>query len=73
MTLLEKAKAIPGIKYRKYEGQTEEDIELALAWVNDEVTLTQVSKAHGLVGVNGSTYSRIALSLKKYIKQTQNQ
>jgi len=43
-----------------------EDIELAIAWANDEVTLAQCATAWGVP--SAGTYVKLALSLRKAIQ-----
>ena len=66
MSLLEKAKEYTT---KKTAGAaTEEEIELALAWVNDEVTLYQVARACGKKSGTGNIYIRLAIALKAHLK-----
>ena len=62
-TLLEKAKQIEG---KAHSSISEEDIQLALAWARDEVSLTQCVGAWGKKN-GGSIYSRLANALKIHI------
>lgn len=66
-TLLEKAKTI---KTRKLGSTvTHEHIELALAWVNDEISLSQVEQAiTGKRSGGVMAYVTLARSLREYIK-----
>ena len=45
---------------------SKEDIELAIAWANDEVTITQCATAWG-VRVSGA-YLKLALSLRQAVQ-----
>jgi hypothetical protein len=73
MTLLAKAKAYsPTRRYYKGEPSSEE-IELALAWANDEITLSQVSYALTGKPKGTAVYTRLALALKKAYKQENNE
>lgn len=64
-TLTEKAKESPKIKVYKI---TSEIVELALAWANDEVSITQVKKVLK-VSENNKAYSILARALKEKIKK----
>lgn len=68
-TLLDKAKARKS-NY-KFSLASNEDIELALAWVRDEISLTQVCVAYDSKP-GTSIYSRLAISLKAHIQRTSN-
>lgn len=63
-TLLQKALETPARSINSNH-VSEEQIELALAWMADEVTLTQVSLASGLKGGSGATYHRLAMCLRE--------
>lgn len=63
MSLLEKAREIP-IRRRGAEGVTVEEIELALAWMKDEITLTQIARVMNHKGP-GTTVSRISILLRE--------
>lgn len=65
LTLLQKAKMVE-IRTKPMLRITDEDIELALAWANDEITIVQAGEAYGMPHRGSSVYSRIALSLKKH-------
>jgi hypothetical protein len=66
-TLLDKAMSYKKTP-RARRDPTPEEMELALAWANDQITYTQAQ--HALVGSTGMTgYVRLALSLKAIIKQ----
>ena len=64
MRLIDKAKAT---KVRKGNAKdiTSEDVELAIAWVRDEVTYSQVCSAYDLKKGSASVYSKLARSLKE--------
>lgn len=65
-TLLEKAKERKMDKRVKSSKATKEDIELALAWVNNEVSMTQVG--HALDTTNSmKTYIFLSLTLKSHL------
>lgn len=66
-TLLQKAKLCP---QRKQRAATEQEIELALAWVNDEITYSQAQEA--LTGNRGgmTAYVRLAIALRDYLRKT---
>lgn len=53
LSLLEKAKQIPA-KSRKSNAFTEEELDLVLAWINDEIGLHQMQKALNLSSGNGA-------------------
>lgn len=62
-TLLEKAKKLKG---KKILNVSKQDIELALAWVNDEVSLAQVMSVYELRG--SAVYSKLAISIKAHLQ-----
>jgi len=63
-TLLEKAK---GLKTKRLSKVSDEEIELALAWVNDEVSFTQVMAV--VQKKSGSAaYGKLAIALKAYLQ-----
>lgn len=64
MNLINKAKEKVYVKPSK--GMTDEEIQLAAAWLKDEVTLAQVSKVLELP--NTSTYIFLARASKLYFK-----
>lgn len=64
-TLLQKAKEI---KTHKHVGNAigEEEIELGIAWLTDEITLSQLSGALGFPTIGGARcYNRIAIILRE--------
>ena len=65
-TLLESAKQHQPKRSKKYSVSAEE-VELALAWVNDEITLTQASSAYGELRNShaGHALYRLATILKQ--------
>lgn len=66
-SLLEKAKETSHLNPRKID-ITADDLEVALAWVRGEVTLTQVTLGYGFDRKHVTqTYVRIARSLRVYI------
>lgn len=67
-SLLELAmsKQLPKKRNRAY---TDEQVELALAWANDEITITQVAHAIDTT-VGTATYTFLALCLKYIISTT---
>ena len=70
-TLLEKAKD----RKRRYTTQTrrynKEEIELALAWVDDEIGLSDIGTALELKG-GSNAYSFLAFVLKQFINDMKN-
>ena len=70
MSLLENAKEHKVVRGLTFE-PGDEDIELALAWVRDEVTMTQAATAWGCTrigkGMAATTYVRLARSLRAHI------
>lgn len=57
-------------KSRTKYSYSKEQIELALAWVNDEVGVADVCRAMGMSVENrAGSYGFLALALKKYIKE----
>lgn len=73
-TLLQKAKKSSSLKKKEYHNITKEHIELALAWANDEIRMTQVADALGLKNPNGtnniSIYIFLSKALKCYVTQS---
>ena len=65
-TLLEKAISQRNSKRVK---ANQEDIDLALAWLQDKVITFQVAKAYGVNG--GNVYSRLAVALKSAFNKGQ--
>lgn len=63
-TLLEKA--LKNDRKIKKMNFTEEEIELAMAWANNEIGLRQVARAMNMRS-DGRAYSFIALALRKII------
>lgn len=63
-TLLQKAKELKPVRERKV---TKEHIELAMAWVNNEIGISQAIKAVTTSSPSAG-YALIAHSLKKYIQ-----
>ena len=55
-TLLEKAKKI---STKRGITNSKEDLEIALAWLKDEVTLGQVARVYGYENTKGSSGGRI--------------
>jgi predicted FMN-binding regulatory protein PaiB len=69
-TLLQKAQEQSTRPYKLKAKPTEDDLELALAWVNDEISLAQVSRAYDIPQnqVN-NTYIKLARALKAHLKE----
>ena len=67
-SLLQKAKSIKTGKQHKFT-YTQQMEEVTLAWVNDELTLSQIAKALGLDNTGYRTYAKLALTLKEFIKR----
>ncbi len=65
-SLLQKAKKIKG---RVQTRITEEDIELALAWVNDTISYGQVAKVYGYSGPSAAGYCKLAQALKYHMNK----
>jgi hypothetical protein len=65
LSLLEKAKLVKSSK----KNYTEQEIELALAWVDGSISLTQIVKVFQLKSVTAG-YIFIANCLKYYIKNS---
>lgn len=66
MNLLKKVKAIPmiGRNFKhKQQFTDEERMEVAIAWLNDDVTISQIQKALEKSG-SSTAYTHIALGLK---------
>ena len=66
MSLLEKAQNHKSSKSLKYI--TNEDIELAVAWLNDEINGVQIAAAYGAKSGSALTY-RMASALKRAYKE----
>lgn len=67
-TLLDKAKAVPINSRHLHEKFSEEErMQLSLAWLNDEITIGQVSKAFGIKGTSG--YTHMAQGLKHAFRE----
>lgn len=64
-TLLEKAMDLKTF-HTKISNITEEDIELALAWVNGKVSFSQIQKVKNFPSAT-SSYIFLSSTLKKYI------
>ena len=67
-TLLQKAKESKSGRATK-RSFTKEDTELVMAWVNDEITLTQLGKAVGKQSKGVASYSYVALVLKNHLRK----
>jgi len=67
--LLEKA-LNSGAKAPRKLGFSEDEKELALAWVNDEVSMSQVGKAIVDLDKSSSTYTFLALCLKSIMRDS---
>lgn len=68
LSLLDTAKSVKQLR-KNGISITPEHIELALAWVKDEVSLTQVSAALKCKSIT-MAYCNIAFALKEYIKKS---
>jgi hypothetical protein len=66
-SLVERAKKMVVVINRSISNQSSEEIELALAWLDDEVTLTQMSKVMEYKSAAAYTY-RVAKLLKEAYK-----
>lgn len=62
-SLLEKALAIPR-QDKRLQSITPDEIELSLAWLRDEVSLTQIAKVLEMKGP-GNAVSRIAICIRE--------
>lgn len=62
-TLLEKAKEIRVNTYKGYKEYSNEEIELAVAWVNNDITSSQLAKALG-DRISGNIYVFVSGALK---------
>jgi hypothetical protein len=67
-TLLEKAKKVP-VRSRIKRSISGEDIELALAWMKGEVTLSQVAKVSRHKTSSGNVLYRVAVCLREAYMQ----
>jgi len=68
-TLLEKALA--SRKYNRIEEFSEEEKELVLAWLADEIGVTQISKALKMNGT-GNVYAFLARGAKQIFQEKGN-
>ena len=68
-SLLAKAKSHVVKKYNFKNKKDREIRELAIAWMNDEVTLTQASYALGKTAGSGSVYITLLNALKEMWKE----
>ena len=67
-TLLQKAQKI-GSKKNIPKETTDEHLELAFAWLKDEIGLRQISAVIGVSYTGGSSLYRIAVYLKEAYKR----
>lgn len=67
MSLLDKALKIK-VQRKNAVEFTKDDFELILAWVNDEVTLTQVAQVKSMSGT-GNAYAYLAAGLKIMMRE----
>jgi len=67
MTLLEQAKASSNVSTGRVPKITLEEINLAIAWANDEVTIIQCQRA--MKCSRGNVYPRFALFLRAAIQK----
>lgn len=70
-SLLEQAKKVTKKQNKSLDSITKEQEELALAWVKDDVTLSQVMSVLGYKTPSG-VYVFLALALKKHYKGVKN-
>ena len=63
-TLLELAKS-SGENAAQNKPVSEEEIDLALAWMKNEITMYQVSTAYGKIHKSGNVLYRVALVLRQ--------
>lgn len=66
-SLLDKAKSVKSTKKR--DSYTKEQVDLAIAWTNDEVSLTQVATAIEASNTVAA-YVFLAFALAKHIKSS---
>lgn len=66
-TLLQKAKKIKAQKYRGGRKAGKQDVEILLAYFNNEVTITQIGKVYKVNG--GAIYCILLASVKEAIKE----
>lgn len=69
-TLLQKAKEV-AVFHKQFKKTTDEDIELALAWVKDEIKTSQITKVFSYKNQN-QTKTFLADTLKFYLIKKQN-
>lgn len=66
LSLLERAKALP-VRKNRNNRITSDEIELAVAWLQDEVSLSNAAIAMNTT--HGSAINRIALALREAYQQ----
>lgn len=69
MSLVHQAKAINIDLRKRTKVYTSQEIDLCLAWVADEVTLTQVTRVMQFKAV-GQSYLFLAMGLRQYLSET---
>lgn len=67
-TLLEQAKILTDARVTNVR-YSEEEIELALAWVSGEVTLTQVARVMSPTGKASGGYAFLACALRQWMNE----
>lgn len=67
-TLVEKAKEIK--RKSKTEELNKDQIELAVAWAKNEISMTSVSKVLDIKN-NSNVYTFLALALRQYIQENE--
>lgn len=67
-TLLEKAREIPVMKWDKHKC-SDEEMELAFAWIRGEVTVKQAKKALGMTS-SASLYVWLSRTLRSAYQRT---
>jgi len=75
MNLLDEIKKQPNATTRRNDLNPQDNIPTALAWVKNEITITQLGRVLKKVAGKGSTsyvYTILAISLKEYLKDKLN-
>jgi hypothetical protein len=68
-TLLEKARTYSGKKHHAQARYTSEEIELAVAWANDELRYVQIANVLNTPPTSGNTYRWVALRLREAVRR----
>lgn len=69
MTMLEKAKKTPIRHLIYFRSITAEHIEVAIAWLKDEITSTQAANGLGLVLTQGNYQRHLAQIIREAVRR----